>query len=391
MPADVFRRAALAARAPNSPLIYYYAVPRTARRDFPLADSSHVVEGLGVLDLRDGKWDWTMPLGMYCQNMITDLFVRGEGVLFAIRPVEIKPPPPPIGWGGFPVCRDGLYRSDDGGRTWTSISRGALMSLHEQGIDSLDKIVQDPDHQGMVCVLGSIFRGKALPIVRTQMRFQAADETYNWVAITEEEWERRHHSDELFFRPQYSSSAAVLKYYATLSNYFEFPFGERTEVPSFQIKVGGPPSFKRGEPVGVPVEVTFLHGSGEVIARDQYGTPIGPDPVAFLARTGGTATLVDTERGHAAWGLRRVLPDKTREVVPPDKAAKAGPGGLAAHRLAHRQSYKRALNLSEMCDFSKPGAYRVQLVYDNARVADKDKGEWVGLFSGPVFEINVSP
>ncbi len=155
--------------------------------------------------------------------------------------------------------------------------------------------------------------------------------------------------------------------------------------------MGGPRALKRGQAVLLPVEITFYHGSGEVTPRGPYGEPIPPDPVAFLARTGNTATLVDTERGHATWSVRRVLPDKTREVVPTPNAARPGPKELQTHRLAHRQSYKRTLDLSEMCDFSKPGTYRVQLIYDNTRVADKDKGEWAGLFSGPVFEIKVLP
>ena len=99
--------------------------------------------------------------------------------------------------------------------------------------------------------------------------------------------------------------------------------------------------------------------------------------------------------GQPAWqrdvGSERVLPDKTREVVSAEAAARLEPGQLVAYRLGHHQSYKRTSNLSEMCDFSKPGTYRVQLIYDNTRIADKDKGAWVGLFSGPVFEINVLP
>ncbi len=59
------------------------------------------------------------------------------------------------------------------------------------------------------------------------------------------------------------------------------------------------------------------------------------------------------------------------------------------HRLRDNQSYKRLLDLSEICDFSKSGKYRVQLFYDNQSIAEKHKGEWVGTFSGPVFDIEI--
>ena len=42
-------------------------------------------------------------------------------------------------------------------------------------------------------------------------------------------------------------------------------------------------------------------------------------------------------------------------------------------------------------DFSKPGKYRVQLSYENGEIADAKNGEWVGEFTGPVFELNVVP
>ena len=42
-----------------------------------------------------------------------------------------------------------------------------------------------------------------------------------------------------------------------------------------------------------------------------------------------------------------------------------------------------------MVDFSKPGTYRVQLLYYNERIADRNRGDWVGQFSSPVVEIKL--
>ena len=153
---------------------------------------------------------------------------------------------------------------------------------------------------------------------------------------------------------------------ATLSNYFDYPFGNRTQIPSFRIAVGGGRNFKQKEPIVLPVEITFLC-------------------------EGASATLVDMDHGYACWFLRRILPDGTQQRVPPiAKAVDRKSPRVMSHRLAHRQSYKRSLDLSAMGDFSKPGTYRIQLVYGDGGIAEMDKGDWVGQFSSSVFEIKVS-
>ena len=138
--------------------------------------------------------------------------------------------------------------------------------------------------------------------------------------------------------------------------------------------------FKESERIVVPVEVAFRR---------------------TLARA--SATLVDTERGHMVWGLNRILPDGTREIIdvaadkrpdwgrqrtlddgthefsPPEVAVRPGPESLRLHRLANGESYKRPLDLSAICDFSRPGTYHVQIGYDNRGIADERKDEWADL------------
>jgi len=130
--------------------------------------------------------------------------------------------------------------------------------------------------------------------------------------------------------------------------------------------VAGGRDFKPKEPIVLPVEITFL---------------FEPD---------GSATLLDTDHGYACWGLCRILPDGTQQRVPVAKGVDRESPGLRSHRLTHRQSYKRSLDLSAMCDFSKPGTYRVQLLYDDGWLADRNKGDWQGHFRSPVFEIKIS-
>ena len=68
-----------------------------------------------------------------------------------------------------------------------------------------------------------------------------------------------------------------------------------------------------------------------------------------------SATLLDTEHGHAFWGLRRILPDGTRQeerAVGKAKPFDRTSPKVKLHRLGHRQSYERSLDLSAMADFS---------------------------------------
>ena len=191
-----------------------------------------------------------------------------------------------------------------------------------------------------------------------------------------------------------------LLYNAKLSNYFGFPFGGSAAVSSFQVTVGGLRKFKRHEPIPLTVSTEFLF---EDAGESGWA---GGDP-----REG--VKLVDTEHGHLVRGLRRTLarrdagdcrgrrrraarlgpapalPDGMRETIPAEKAVRPGPGELKVHHLTHRQCYKRSLDVSEICDFSRPGTYLVQLIYENGWIASERKGEWPGRFRSPVFEVTM--
>ena len=86
---------------------------------------------------------------------------------------------------------------------------------------------------------------------------QASDQGYKWKVVGIEDWQAKHPSDDDFFPKEYWGSAGIM-YGATLSNYFGYPFGNRAEVPSIQISVGGPKHLKRHEAAVVTVETTFL-------------------------------------------------------------------------------------------------------------------------------------
>jgi hypothetical protein len=269
------------------------------------------------------------------------VYVHEDGVLFGRACGEQEK---------GPASAPYLLMSRDSANHWKDITP-------KGGIDTrVMRIFPDPDHNGLVSLHSNPGGNGGV--------YQAGDESYRWTAIPQIDWNQRHPRE--LFAPSYWTTRQFM-HLATLSNYFNYPFGNLAAIPSFQIAMGNPRTFKQGERVVLPVEVTFLFEFGE------------------------TAALIDTEHGHEFWRLAGISPDGKKWDGLKGARKRPKPTDLKTHRLAHRQSYKRSLDLSAMGDFSKPGKYRLQLLYDTGGLADEDKGEWIGEFSGPVFEINIVP
>jgi hypothetical protein len=359
MPANVSPIGFLAKQPADSTLLYYYA-NKARYSELPAAKGKDF--GLFRCSLGGGNWQ---PLTS--KYDFGDLFVQEDGAIYALgeSPEKLRDL----------LCINHVLMSTDAGKHWDDISHDFASGF------GLTSIFPDPDHRGLICLNVWCRHGEFV--------LQADDKTYAWDGATKlGDWRRKHDPENCFFAAEYSTATENFEYRATLSNYFEYPFGDRVKVPAFEISAGGPRMFKQNERVVLPVRI------------------------AFRVVTGDVATLVDTQQAHIVWGLKRLLPDGTREVVgvatsafgapytspdgthviiPAREVVRPGAADLTIHRLANGQSYERSLDLSSMCDFSKPGKYRVQLVYGNGAVADREKGEWVGTFTGPVFEINVSP
>jgi hypothetical protein len=310
------------------------------------------------------KWiGWKMPLvktktiGVYRYNPIGSkwellsteydfkhVYVHENGVIYAIIGITGKE-------GGQTFFCDRIVLSKDSGKHWEDISHDLGRGIMLFGI------FQDPDHKKLVCLDASSIRGYIL---------QANDEGYKWNLTRDGDWYAKHSPQETFFADEYSTGTTAFMHRATLSNYFDYPFGNHAQICSFRIAVGGRRNFKPKQPIVLPVEIVFW------------------------CEGNANATLLDTEHESACWGLHRILPDGTQQRVPIAKGLDRGSPEVKLHRLTHRQSYKRLVNLSAMCDFSKPGTYRVQLIYDDGWIADRFKGDWQGRFSSPMFEIKIS-
>jgi hypothetical protein len=113
--------------------------------------------------------------------------------------------------------------------------------------------------------------------------------------------------------------------------------------------------------------------------------------VSFAHEQAGAVNLVDVEDARRCWGLRRTTPAGKRETVQAARVSPPDVAGVTIHRLTHGKSFGRSLDLGALADFSASGLYHVQLIYQSPIIADEMKGDWVGMFSGPVFVVKVLP
>ncbi len=270
-----------------------------------------------------------------------DLYVRGA-TLFAIVQTTER-------YGTETACIDRILRSSDAGKRWEDISHGI-----GRGVQLL-RIFRDPDRESLVCVYGNCARDYML---------QAADDSYQWKMTRFLDWDETHMCDQSFFQqPCPGSRLYFLR--ATLANYFDYPFGDLTEISSLQIVIAPAYTFKPGQRRLVSAKICFWHEGG------------------------GSLQLVDVENGYECWGLRRTSPNGKREDARAGVGADRDSHRVTAHRLTDGQSFDRSLDLSAFADFSARGIYHVQLIYYSGGVGHAEKGDWCGSFSSPVFDVKI--
>ncbi len=344
-----------AAQPGNSSVVIYVATKSQLPNQGPRPGSRY-----GLYLSRDDGLTW--ELGSE-RNDFGAALLHSSGALFAVT-----------GCDGINTG-DRVLRSVDMGKTWRNITHGAqaqLMSLEP-----------DPDHPGLVRIHGWAIRG---------LLFTADDENYRW--RVSHEWERapgRRPSEEFFARGG-SSSTTFYMYEATLSNYFRHDFGNQTSVHALEVvPLKTRFEFARGAPVVVPIRVVFL-------SDEEHADPKATGPIVKLA---------DQPDSTAFWGLRV---ESTREQIAKYPSGRdvvtmtieTTPDGKTTTRtsqppripyevfnLSPSTPYKRYLDLGRLHDFSKPGEYRVQVLYSSGGHPDREKDEWDGSFDSPVFTVVV--
>jgi hypothetical protein len=320
-----------------------------------LAKLYYFAPGIGFHDPSDDK----TPHGLYCYDpdarkwellsseyAFEHVYVHEDGTSYAIVGVY-QTSRGAKHWSSY---FNRIMMSADSGRHWRDISNGLGTGAQLLGI------FQDPSNKELVCLCANCIRNYVL---------HAKNKDYKWEATREWEWHNPKDPDGDFFRFGEGGLSCYIQS-ATLSNYFDFPFGDRTERHAFQMSVGKSFTFKAHEHVIVPVEI------------------------AFFANGGATEKLPDMDDVRAMWGVKRIMPNGKREMVYPIRNEAKDYRGLNSYKVGKGQTYRRSLDLSAICDFSTPGLYRVKIIYDCGWIAKQEKGEWVGHFGGPVFEVRVS-
>lgn len=334
-----------------------------------------------------------------------------------------------------PGSRYGLYLSHDHGATWELASErddfgatlllpgGALFAVvGDDGVNHGDRLLRSPDlgktwrditgtASGQFMGLGpdrdrpGLVRIHARSTIRS-FTFVADDEKYQWrMERGEKRKPGRRPSDEFFSRGS-SSTIRLSLYQATLSNYFGYDFGNQKTVPALEVvPLKTRFEFARGRRVAVPIRVVLHADLDAALARWRKSAAAGhPSPKPIPA----TEKFADQPGGIDFWGLRvesaddqvETYPEGRRMVTTTTTVSTDGKSSATStqqpervkyqvFKLSPSSPYEREIDLGRLADFTKPGEYRVQILYDSGGHPVRENDEWDGSFTSPVFTVVV--
>ncbi len=280
-----------------------------------------------------------------------------------------------------------LLRSPDMGKTW--------LDIWGKGMGHVLNMEPDPNHPGLV-------RAQVWGGVRT-VGYEAEDENYQWKLIYPLRPVKGRLSSDKFFSRSASSTNRLYAYFATLANYFRYDFGDGHESYAFDVvPLKDRYEFTSGAGVRVKIRALF-HFDAESLWPERRealdrGQPLPkseeprekfadqPDGTEFWGIRVETADLqvLKYPGGRSSFMSRKYVPENGKSDQPP--AVK-----YDVFDLAPSKPYERELDLSKIFDFSKPGEYRVQVVYGSGGIPIKDRTIWDGHFSGAVFTVVIRP
>ncbi len=293
--------------------------------------------------------------------------------------------------GAFPNLQGNfILRSEDMGKSWRDITGNAS--------GALSGVIPDPYHPGLVLVQG--WSGRSY-------LWEAEDENFHWKAKPGWRTVRPKPQKHLFFERTSASSNRYHTYRATLKNYFDYDFGNFTEVHALEVvPLKNHYEFARGERIVVPVRVVF-HFDGDILWRERRTAAEKGQPFPRLIAP--EEKLVDQPGGIDFWGLRvergdiqiekrpaerRIVSASVEDTKNGKNATKLNlpdPATYKTFKLTPTSPYERNLELNRFADFSEPGDYRVQILYDSASYPDGLERVWDGRFTSPVFTIVIRP
>ena len=281
---------------------------------------------------------------------------------------------------------DRVLRSPDLGKTWrdiTGTASGQFLSLGP-----------DPDHPGLIRIHAWGLRTYMLV---------ADDENYQWKAIREPSGAPGRRPSDAFFSRDSSSTNEYYMYQATLANYFRYDFGDQTKVQALEVVPRETRfEFARGARVVVPIRVVFHCDTDAALA---YWRKIAAEGRADPKPSPPIVKFADQPGETAFWGIRVESADVQVERFPPGgdtvtvTVATIGEGQAVTNTqqppavkyrvfgLSPSSPYEREIDLGRFSDFSRPGEYRIQIIYDSGGHPEREKGEWDGGFTSPVFTV----
>ncbi len=355
-----------AAQPGRSPVVIYVATRSTfnANNERPRPDSRY-----GLYVTKDNGLTWELVSE---RDDFGVTLLNPNGVLFAVT--------------GDDEIGQKVVRSTDLGKTWrdiTGTASGQFMGLSP-----------DPDHPGLIQIHAWGLR---------EYTFVADDENYQWRSVHGRPPVAGRRPSNDFFSRDSSTTNRFHRYPATLSNYFQYDFGDQVSVQALEVLPEKTRfEFARGARIVVPVRVVFHFDADTALADPQHpaakGRPIpkptppaekfadGPDGTDFwglrvesagdqiekypAGRRVGTTSFESTADGKTVTSTRQPPAVKYRVVD-----------------LSPSSPYAREIDLGRLSDFSKLGEYRVQIIYDSGGHAEQDESVWDGHFTSPVFTV----
>jgi hypothetical protein len=264
---------------------------------------------------------------------------------------------------------DLVLRSKDGGKTWDDITNNAM----KLGVGRCETLMPDPDHPRQACLLFQGLRGYVV---------QAPDEEFQWRAAREAGWRFRHpDSPEASFPAFYYSgveSASDYQLWATLGNYFQYPFDGRLRIQAFDLDLD----------------------------RASYVFPAkGPKEVTATVRfrrTDHAAAFMDLPGATDFWSVRvtdpqgRTFPMRAgaetaadRDFTQAELSYSRSPG-MFSTVLQGGKAYRRTVDLGRLFDLSTPGVYTVRLCYGCPFVTGAGRARWRGSFSSAPVTVRIT-
>ena len=351
-PKGMSARGRFAKAPPALGQIYFYAPPPWPAKEEALNELRSNPQGLYVCGAKETEWRLVTD-----EYEFKDVLAAGGNLYAHVARRKGEP------W------KDAVLRSTDGGKSWDDITHRAL----NLGMGGIDGLMPDPDHPDLVCLSCHGIRGYVL---------QATDENFEWSGQVEWKWHERHAQDEAgFFAPLYAftgiDSISDYLFPATFGNYFDYPFGDRTDIAPFELALDREEyTFAAADPKPVKVTLRFR-------------------------RNDHTAGIMDLAGAGDFFGLRIMTPDGERVVVEPradhqaERDEKATQGayekkpGYLTRQLTDKSPYARTLNLETLHGFQKPGTYKVQLTYACPWWVGQGRGHWTGSFNGRMVTVTV--